>query len=72
MIKSGMEKASEIVSSLMTFSNRGTVELVPSSINEIIDKTLLFLKSLITPDIILKKEYNLDIEVPVYREKINF
>jgi signal transduction histidine kinase len=71
MIKTGMEKASEIVSSLMTFSNRGTVELVPSNINEIIDKTLLFLKPLITDDIILKKEYNLGIKVPVYEEKIH-
>ena len=71
MIKSGMEKASDIVSSLMTFSNRGALELVPSNINDIIDKTILFLKPIISSDIILKKEYNLDFEVPVYREKIH-
>lgn len=71
MIKTGLEKTTNIVQALMTFSYRGTPRLSPTDINKIIDNTLLFLNSKLTSDIVIRKNYQLDKEVPAYSNKIH-
>ncbi len=71
MIQEGFQRASEIVQSLMSFSYKGKPVLVTADINKIIDNTLLFLGNEISPDILIRKHYLLQKEVPVYTDKIH-
>lgn len=71
IIEEGLEQANSIVSSLMTFSYKGYPKLVKSDISDILDKTLLFLKSKINNNITIRKSYNIDIEVGVYQDKLH-
>ena len=67
----GLERATGIVKALMTFSRKGGSKLIESDLHEIIDNTLLFLRSKITVDIEIKKEYQLKNKVPVFQEKMH-
>jgi C4-dicarboxylate-specific signal transduction histidine kinase len=71
MIQDGFQRASDIVQSLMAFSYKGKPVLVMADINKIIDNTLLFLGNEISPDIVIRKNYQLQKEVPVYKDKIH-
>lgn len=71
MIQDGFQRASDIVQSLMAFSYKGKPVLVPADINKIIDNTLLFMSKKIMPEVIVHKNYKLEIEVPVYTDKIH-
>lgn len=71
MIDEGIAKTSNIVSSLMTFSRRGASKLQKLSVEDIIDKTLIFLKVNFTDNIQVYKDYRLNIPVPVYQDKLH-
>jgi len=71
MITEGVERASGIVSALMTFSFKGSPRLIKSDLHEIIDNTLLFLTSKITGDIRIVKEYGLKSDVAVYPDRMH-
>jgi hypothetical protein len=71
MIQEGFQRASENVQSLMSFSYKGKPVLVNADINKIIDNRLLFLGNEISPDILIRKNYLLQKEVPVYADKIH-
>ena len=71
MISDGMARVSNIVKALMTFSFSGQSVLQDANINKILDNSLLFLKSKLTDDIKVVKEYGLQNNVPVYEEKVH-
>ena len=71
IINEGVDRASKIISSLMTFSYRGKPELIKSDLAEISERTLLFLKAKITNKIQINKEYKIDEEIPVYQDKMH-
>lgn len=71
IVVSGLNRAAEIVKALMSFSYKGKPELVFFNIHDIIDNTLLFLNHKISPDIIIKKDYQLKDPIPVYADKIH-
>lgn len=70
-ISEGIDRASTIVKSLMTFSYKGDSKLIDSNIHEIIDSTLLFLKSKITDDIIINKDFKLSRNIFIFPEKMH-
>jgi two-component system, NtrC family, sensor kinase len=67
----GLERSAGIVRALMTFSHRGGSKKVDSDLNEIIDNTLMFLKSKISDDIRVIKNYDLRGPVAVFPEKMH-
>ncbi|MDX2431662.1 MAG: ATP-binding protein [Bacteroides sp.] len=67
----GLDRATEIVKALMTFSHRGASKKSLSDLHDIIDNTLLFLQSKLSDQIELRKEYRLTELVPVFQEKIH-
>lgn len=71
MISDGLNKISDIVKALMTFSYGGTPQLVESDLQEIIENTILFLKHKMPNDITIEKHYSLHSKVPVFAEKIH-
>ncbi len=71
MAYDGLERAVGIVKALMTFSHKGGSKVVESDLHEIIDNTLMFLKSRISNEIQIIKQYDLDTRVPLYPEKIH-
>lgn len=71
MLDSGVERISHIMKSLMTFTNRAQPVLVMSDINQIIDNTLLFLNFKIPDHLIIKKEYSLNTEIPIYQDMLH-
>lgn len=71
MIEEGNMKVNDIVSSLMTFSFRGVSKLQPMKVEDLIEKTLLFLKVKITDNISIERDFQLNEEVPVYPEKLH-
>ncbi|MCU4174644.1 7TM-DISM domain-containing protein [Carboxylicivirga sp. N1Y90] len=71
MMKEGVENSAEIVHSLMTFSNNGISQLKNSNINDLIDKTLLFIKSKIGQNINIEKDYKLNTPTPVFEDKMH-
>ncbi len=71
IIREGVERASTIISSLMTFSYRGKPKLMKTDLAEIVERTLLFLKTKTTEDIQIIKRYDLDKEIAVYQDKIH-
>jgi signal transduction histidine kinase len=71
IIMSGLNRATDIVKALMTFSYRGTPVLVETDINQIIDSTILFLNYDIPKEISVIKEYQMKKPVPVFAEKIH-
>jgi C4-dicarboxylate-specific signal transduction histidine kinase len=70
IISSGIDRASSIVKSLMTFSYRGKPKLVYYKLTEIIDNTLLFLQSKLA-DIKVEKDYQFEGEQLLYPDKLH-
>jgi signal transduction histidine kinase len=71
IVESGLNQADHIISSLRTFSFKGSSKLTKSNFSEIIESTLLFLKSKIDGDINIIKDYQLTEEIPVYPDKLH-
>jgi signal transduction histidine kinase len=71
MIHTGFDRSQRIVQALMNFSDRGESNLIYSNINEIIDNTLLFLKSKIPQEVEIIKSFEFNGTVPVYPSKIH-
>lgn len=71
LITEGYKKVSEIVNSLMTFSFRGISSKTPTDINDLIDKTILFIKVKLNDEILIQRNYKLNVPVPVYKEKLH-
>ena len=55
----------------MTFSFKGTPKLVETDIHEIIDSALMFLKSKLTDEIEVSKEYYLESKIDIYPKKMH-
>lgn len=62
----GLDRSVGIVKAMMTFSHRGGSKKVASDLHEIIDNTLMFLKSKISDDIQIIKQYRLDCKAPLF------
>jgi signal transduction histidine kinase len=71
MAYDGLERSVAIVKALMTFSHKGGSKLVESDLHEIIDNTLMFLKSRISTEIQIIKQYDLEARVPLFPEKMH-
>jgi signal transduction histidine kinase len=71
IIESGLNQANHIISSLKTFSFKGSSKLTKSNFSDIIESTLLFLKSKIDGDISIIKDFQLIQEIPVYPDKLH-
>jgi C4-dicarboxylate-specific signal transduction histidine kinase len=67
----GLDRATEIVKALMTFSHRGLSKKSLSNLHDIIDNTLLFLQSKLTGQAEVRKVYNLTDLVPVFQDKMH-
>jgi signal transduction histidine kinase len=70
-ISEGVSRTAAIVSALSSFARKGKSTLELCNINSIIDNTLLFMKSNISEDIIISKQYRIELIVPVYIEKMH-
>lgn len=71
IIDRGVEQASFVVSSLMTFSYSGKSKKQLHDVTSIVESTLLFLKGKMPPDIIIEKRLELDQMVFIYADKIH-
>jgi signal transduction histidine kinase len=71
MIREGFEKTHKIVKALMTFSNSDKENPVKSDLHEIIDNTLLFIRSGFGENIRIEKDYRLKRTVPVFQDKLH-
>ena len=69
IIGSGVKKISDIVNSLMDFSDRGEPVIKSSNIEILIDKVITFLNFKISEDIEIKKEYSIEKKVPIFQAK---
>ena len=70
-INTGTERISKIVNALMDFSPKGHIELKEYNIHDIIDNTLLFLKTNIPKDIEIKKNYNLKTKTHIFVDNLH-
>ncbi|HBH47728.1 MAG TPA: hypothetical protein DDX98_03775 [Bacteroidales bacterium] len=68
---SGVDRASAIVDSLMTFSYSGKPKLVEYSVTDIIENTLLFLGSKIPEDVEIIKNYRFNETCHVFPDKLH-
>lgn len=71
MIQDGINRATNIVKALMTYSHKTNSQLSYFDIHKILDNTLLFLKSKIDPEIKVVKIYTLERQVPVFADKMH-
>jgi C4-dicarboxylate-specific signal transduction histidine kinase len=71
MIRDGFERTHKIVKALMTFSKSDVEKPVKSDLHEIIDNTLLLVRSRIGDQIRVEKEYRLESTVPVFQGKLH-
>ena len=71
IVETGLNQADHIISSLRTFSFKGSSKLTKSNFSEIIESTLLFLRSKINGDISIIKDFQLIQEIPVYPDKLH-
>ena len=71
MATEGLERSMDIVRALMTFSHRGGSKKVKTDLRVTIDHTLMFLRSKISNDIQIIKQYRLEKLVPVFPEKMH-
>ena len=67
----GLDRTVDIVQALMTFSHRGGSKKVKTDLHVTIDHTLMFLRSKISADIQIIKQYRLEKLVPVFPEKMH-
>lgn len=71
MASDGLARSVDIVQALMTFSHRGGSKKVKTDLRVTIDHTLMFLRSKISEDIQIIKQYRLEKLVPVFPEKMH-
>jgi signal transduction histidine kinase len=71
MMHEGVDKASNIVMSLMTFAHRGKSTLHMTNIHTIIDNTLLFLSSQLPDDTNIIRNYRLEENIPLFQDKMH-
>jgi len=71
MITKGIDQASSVVSSLMTFSYSGKPKKQYADINEIIDSTLMFQKQRIPVWLKVEKNFKFSKPVNIYSEKMH-
>ncbi len=67
----GLERASNIVKALMTFSYRGNSKKTATNVHDIIDNSLLFLQSKLTDDFKIHKTYTLKKLIPLYPDRMH-
>jgi len=67
----GLNRSVQIVKALMTFSHRGGLKKEKADLHEIIDNTLMFLKSKIADDITVIRDYQIKDQIMVYPEKMH-
>ncbi|WP_462251058.1 sensor histidine kinase [Ekhidna sp.] len=66
----GIERSSRIVSSMKSFSYKQSMKKEAVSLNDLIDDCLLLLSTKITDDIVIEKQYKLNMTVPAFKEKV--
>jgi signal transduction histidine kinase len=71
MIREGFEKTHKIIKALMTFSKSDKEKPVKSDLHEIIDNTLLFIRSRLGDNIRIHKDYRISHTVPVFPDKLH-
>ncbi len=71
MMKEGIEKTTDIVNSLMNFSHVDESQLELTDINQLIDQTLLFIKSKTPQNLSILKYYLPKIKAQVYKDKFH-
>lgn len=71
IIQEGIDRASKIVGSLVTFSYSGEPKLSNYKVTDIIDSTLLFLNSKLSPDINVLKDFTFTGESLIYPDKLH-
>ena len=71
MIREGFEKVSRIVKALMTFSGSDEEKPVKSDLHEIIDNTLLFIRSRVGENIRIEKDFRYKHSLPVFPDKLH-
>ncbi len=71
MIWEGFEKIRKIIKALMTFSKSDTEKPVKSDLHEIIDNTLLIIRSRFGENIRIVPEYRLKRTIPVFPDKLH-
>jgi signal transduction histidine kinase len=71
MIREGFERTHKIVKALMTFSKSDEEKPVKSDLHEIIDNTLLFIRSRLGEHIRIITDYRLKRTVPVFPDKLH-
>ncbi len=71
MARDGLDRSVDIVQALMTFSHRGGSRKVKTDLRVTIDHTLMFLRSKISDEIQIFKQYRLEKLVPVFPEKMH-
>ena len=71
MIRDGFNKANRIVKALMTFSGRDDEQPVMNDLHEIIDNTLLFVRSRLGEDIRIETEFRVKRSIPVIPDKLH-
>jgi signal transduction histidine kinase len=71
MIREGFEKVHHIIKALMTFSSSEEAKPDPSDLHEIIDNTLLFVRSGLGDQIRLETDYRVKHSVPVFPDKLH-
>ena len=71
MARDGLDRSVDIVQALMTFSHRGGSRKVKTDLRVTIDHTLMFLRSKISDEIQIIKQYRLEKLVPVFPEKMH-
>lgn len=67
----GVDKIAEIVSSLMTFSQRGDSKLIPADLNKIIDSTINIIQYKIPDEVKIDKSFEELPKVNCYQDKIH-
>ena len=71
MIREGFEKTNKIVKALISFSSSDPEKPVKSDLHEIIDNTLLFIRSRLGENIKIHKDYRINRTVPVFQDKLH-
>lgn len=71
MIEEGIQKASEIVNALREYSSGGNSKLQSENLEDIIDSALKFLHSKIDGQIKVLKDFQLNDQVPVFKDKLH-
>jgi signal transduction histidine kinase len=71
MIEDGITRANSIVKTLMNFTQIKNSKLLVSDLHEVIENTMLFLNFKIPENILIKKDFQLKTNIPVYVDKIH-